>query len=54
MRGTRGNPVAMSAFTLTTMFVIPIGLGTVIMNGREGLHRAHKVQSSSPSGMLND
>ena len=32
MRGTRGNPVAMSGFTLVTMFAIPIGLGTVIMN----------------------
>jgi len=32
VRGTRGNPVAMSAFSLTTMIIIPIGLGTVIMS----------------------
>jgi hypothetical protein len=36
VRGTRGNPVAMTAFSVTTMLIIPIGLGTVIMNGAGG------------------
>ena len=34
VRGTRGNPVAMTAFSVTTMFAIPIALGTVVMNGK--------------------
>ena len=33
VRGTRGNPLAMSVFTATTMFAVPIGLGTLVMNG---------------------
>lgn len=33
VRGTRGNPLAMTVFTGVTMFAVPIGLGTVIMNG---------------------
>lgn len=33
VRGTRGNPLAMGAFTLTTMFAIPIGLGSLVMSG---------------------
>lgn len=33
VRGTRGNPLAMGAFTFTTMFAIPIGLGSLVMSG---------------------
>lgn len=32
VRGTRGNPLAMSLFTAVTMFAVPIGLGTLVMN----------------------
>ena len=51
VRGTRGNPVAMSAFTITTMFAIPIGLGTVVMNGR-GTSRRSIPSQNFPSAPI--
>jgi hypothetical protein len=44
VRGTRGNPLAMSVFTATTMFAVPIGLGTLVMNGTNPEMDAAKIE----------
>jgi len=44
VRGTRGNPLAMSVFTATTMFAVPIGLGTLVMNGTNPELDAAKIE----------
>jgi hypothetical protein len=44
VRGTRGNPLAMGVFTATTMFAVPIGLGTLVMNGTNPEMDAAKIE----------